>query len=66
MFIMVHDLELSVGGQVHLGETWALTTGLQRCGEDRVIVGTSVAKTDLLNIDQIVTSHLVDRPRAST
>jgi len=24
-----------------LGETWALTTRLQQCGEDRVIVGNS-------------------------
>ena len=35
MFIMVHDLELSVGGQVYVGETWALTTSLQRCSKDR-------------------------------
>ena len=40
---------MSVGGQVYLGETWALTsTGLQQCddSEDRVIVGNSVANID--------------------
>ena len=46
MFIMVHDLELSVSGQVYLGETWALTTGLQRCDENRVIVGNFAARID--------------------
>jgi len=45
---MVHDLQLSVGSPVYLGDTWALTTGLQRCGEDLAIVGNSAAKIDLL------------------
>ena len=43
---MVHDLQLSVGGQVYLGETWALTTSLQRCGGDSVIVGNSALEID--------------------
>jgi len=46
MFIMVHDSQSSVGGRVYLGETWALTTGLQRRGEDRVIVGNSDVEVD--------------------
>jgi len=50
MFIMVHDLQLSVGGQVHLGEKWVLTTSLQWCGKDRFIVGNPVSKIDLFNI----------------
>ena len=46
MFIMVHDLGLSVGGLVYLAETWVLTAGLQRCGENNVIVGNSAANID--------------------
>ena len=46
MFIMVHDLELLVGGQVYVGETWALTTGLQWCDEYRVIVGNVAPEID--------------------
>ena len=38
MFIMVHDLELSVGGQVYVGETWTLTTRLQWCSEDMEVI----------------------------
>jgi len=44
--MMVHDLQLSVGSPVYLGGTWALTTELQRCDEDWVIVGNSAAKID--------------------
>ena len=46
MFIMVHDLELSVGGQVNHGKTWARTASLQQCGEESVIVGISAVKAD--------------------
>ena len=50
MFIMVHDLELSVGGQVYLGETRVLTTSLQRCSEDRVDEISIVLLSDLLSV----------------
>jgi len=36
---MVHEFQLSVGGQVYLGETWGLTTGLQRLNASRVCEG---------------------------
>jgi hypothetical protein len=36
MFIMVHDLEFSVGGQVYLGEALALITVLARSGAVRI------------------------------
>ena len=52
MFIMVHDLELSVGGQVCLGETWALITVLACSGAVRI---------DLIKLYKIVTRYLVDR-----
>ena len=62
MFIMVHDLELSVGGQVYVGETWALTTTLQWCSEDREI---SLLGLIRLRVYKIVTIYLIDRPRVS-
>ena len=42
MFIMVHNLELLVGDQVYLGETWALTPACSRA----MFVGNSTAKVD--------------------
>jgi hypothetical protein len=62
MFIMVHDLELSVGGQVYLIETWALTTSLQWCREDREI---SLLGLIRLGMYKIVTIYQADRPRVS-
>jgi hypothetical protein len=53
---MVHDLELSVGGQVYLGKTRTLTTSLQRCNEDREI---SLPGLIRLSMYKIVTSYLV-------
>ena len=40
------------GGQVYLIETWVLTTGLQWCSEDRVIVGNSAAKIGSFKLGQ--------------
>ena len=57
---MVHDFELSVSAQVHLGETWALTTGLQRCDEDRLLPEVPQPRLMDSDIDKIVTSYLVD------
>jgi len=51
MFIMVHEFQLSVGGRVYLGETWALTTGSQQCGEDSVIVGNSLPLARLIRLN---------------
>ena len=53
MFIMVHDLELSVSGQVYLGETWALTIRLQWCSEDREVL---LLRLNRLRVYKIVTS----------
>ena len=62
MFIMVHDLELSVSGQVYLGETWALTTSLQQCSKDRVIVRNFAARIDSITHGQCdYCSYLVYR-----
>ena len=36
---MVHEFQLSVGGQVYVGEMWSLTTGLQRLNASRVCEG---------------------------
>ena len=47
---MAHDLALSVGARVHLGEAYVLTSGWQRSGEDRLIVGDSAAKIDSLKL----------------
>jgi hypothetical protein len=58
---MVHDLELSVGGQIYLGETWTLTTSLQRCSDDREISLLGL----ILGMYKIVTIDLADRPRVS-
>jgi len=49
---MVHEFQLSVGGQVYLGETWVLATGLQRYGEDKVIRN-SLARLIRLNVDNM-------------
>ena len=57
MFIMVHDLELPVGGQVHLEETWALITTLQRCSKDREI---SLPQLIRLGIYKHATIYLAD------
>ena len=62
MFIMVHDLQLSVGGQVYVGETWTLTTSLQWCSEDREILLLGLIR---LRVYKIVTIYLIDRPRVS-
>jgi len=51
MFIMVHEFQLSVGGKVYLGETWALTTGSRQRGEDIVIVGNPLPRLIYLNMD---------------
>ena len=60
---MVHDLALSVGDQVYLGETWTLTTSLQRCSEDGEIALLGLIR---LSMYQFVTIYLVDRPRMLT
>ena len=50
---MVHEFQLSVGGQVYLGETWVLATGLQRYGGDKVIIRNSLARLIRLNVDNM-------------
>ena len=62
MFIMVHDLELSVGGQVYVGKIWALTTSLQWCSEDRE---NSLLGLIRLSMVEIVTIYLADGHRVS-
>ena len=62
MFIMVHDLELSVGGKVYVEEIWALITSLQRCSNDREI---SLLGLIRLRVYKTVTIYMIDRPHVS-
>ena len=59
MFITAHDLELSVGGQVYLGEAWILATSLQLCSEDREM---SLLGFIQLSMYKIMTIYLAHRP----
>ena len=62
MSITAHDLELSVGGQVYLGEAWALATSLQLCSKDREMSLLGFIQSSMY---KIVTIYLADRPRVS-